>query len=77
MRRLPNERDGYTLDLDSSALLHEDTHQEAVRVGYTKQGLKPCHQPLIAAVAEGRLIANCWLRRGAAARINPEKSQIR
>ena len=38
-----------------------------VRVGYTKQGLKPCHRPLVAALAEGQLIANFWLRRGDAA----------
>src|SRR5208282_1990025 len=32
--------------------------------GYTRQGLKPCHRPLIAALAESKLIANYWLRRG-------------
>jgi hypothetical protein len=67
VRRLPSERDGYTLDLDSWALLHEDGHQEGVRVGYTKQGLKPCHRPLVAALAEAGLVANFWLRRGDAA----------
>ena len=45
------------------ALLHEDG-QEGVRVDYTKQGLKPCHRPLVAVLAEGPLIANFWLRRG-------------
>jgi hypothetical protein len=39
---LPSLREGYTLDLDSWALLHEDGHQEGVAVGYTRQGLKPC-----------------------------------
>jgi hypothetical protein len=67
VRRLPSERDGYTLDLDSWALLHEDGHQEGVRVGYTKQGLKPCHRPLVATLAEAGLVANFWLRRGDAA----------
>ena len=67
VRRLPSERDGYNLDLDSWALLHEDGHQEGVRVGYTKQGLKPCHRPLVAALAETGLVANFWLRRGDAA----------
>ena len=33
-------------------------------MGYTRQGLKPCHRPLIAALAEGKLIGNYWLRRG-------------
>ena len=39
-------------------------------VGYTRQGLKPCHRPLIAALAEGKLIANYWLRRGDSACVN-------
>jgi len=61
---LPSRSEGYTLDLDSWALLHEDGHQEGVRIGYTRQGLKPCHRPLIAALAESKLIAGYWLRRG-------------
>jgi hypothetical protein len=61
---LPSLQEGYTLDLDSWSLLHEDGHQEGVAVGYTRQGLKPCHRPLIAALAESKLIANYWLRRG-------------
>lgn len=39
---LPSLREGYTLDLDSWALLHEDGHQEGVAVGYTRHGTKPC-----------------------------------
>jgi len=61
---LPSRAEGYTLDLDSWALLHEDGHQEGVRVGYTRQGLKPCHRPLIAGLAEAKIIAGYWLRRG-------------
>jgi hypothetical protein len=68
--RLPSFKGGYTLDLDSWSLLHEDGHQEGVAVGYTRQGLKPCHRPLIAALAEGKLIANYWLRRGDSACVN-------
>ena len=51
-------------------MLHEDGHQQGVAVGYTRQGLKPCHRPLIAALAEGKLIANYWLRRGDSACVN-------
>lgn len=36
--RLPSERAGYTLDLDSWALLHEDGHQEGVAVGVHAAG---------------------------------------
>jgi hypothetical protein len=67
---LPTQKAGYTLDLDSWALLHEDGHQEGVAIGYTRQGLKPCHRPLIAGLAEAKLIANYWLRRGDSACVN-------
>ena len=67
---LPSRKEGYTLDLDSWSLLHEDGHQQGVAVGYTRQGLKPCHRPLIAALAEGKLIAGYALRRGDSACAN-------
>ena len=62
--RLPSAKEGYTLDLDSTRLLHEDGHQEGVAVGYTRQGLKPCLHPLLAVIAEVRLVAQLWLRPG-------------
>jgi len=62
--RLPSRREGYTLDLDSTRLLHEDGHQEGVAVGYTKRGFKPCLHPLLAVLAEARLVAQLWLRPG-------------
>lgn len=61
---LPPRAEGYTLDLDSFSLLHEDGHQEGVRVGYTRKGLKPCHRPIVAALAEVPMIAHFWLRPG-------------
>jgi hypothetical protein len=64
MSSLPTLKEGYTLDLDSWSLLHEDGHQQGVAVGYTKRGLKPCHRPLIAALAEAKMIANYQLRSG-------------
>ena len=67
---LPSLPEGYTLDLDSWALLHEDGHQEGVKVGYTRRGSKPCHRPLIAALAEVKMIANYQLRSGNAACVN-------
>ena len=62
--RRPSISDGYTLDLDSTRLLHEDGHQEGVAVGCTRQGLKPCLHPLLAVIAEVRLVAQLWLRPG-------------
>jgi hypothetical protein len=70
MESLPSRKEGYTLDLDSWALLHEDGHQDGVALGYTRLGPKPCHRPLIAALAESKLIANYWLRSGNASCVN-------
>ena len=42
LNRLPSAKAGYTLDLDSTRLLHADGHQEGAAVGCTRQGLKPC-----------------------------------
>jgi hypothetical protein len=67
LNRLPSRPAGYTLDLDSTRLLHEDGQQEGVAVGYTKRGCKPCLHPLLAVVAEVRLVVQLWLRSGNAA----------
>ena len=65
MRRLPSRGGGgYTLDLDSTSLLHEDGQQEGVKVGYTRKGLKPCLKPLLAVLEEAKLVAQFWLRSG-------------
>ncbi len=64
MERLPSRSEGYTLDLDSTRLLHADGHQEGVQTGYTRQGLKPCLHPLLAVLAEARLVVQLWLRSG-------------
>jgi DNA-directed RNA polymerase subunit N (RpoN/RPB10) len=67
---LPSRKEGYTLDLDSWSLLHEDGHQEGVALGYTRLGPKPCHRSLLACVAEAKMVANYWLRRGDAHCVN-------
>lgn len=64
LHRLPSRKDGYTLDLDSTRLLHKDGRQEGVAGGYTKQGVKPCLHPLLAVLAEVRVVAQLWLRPG-------------
>jgi hypothetical protein len=64
LQRLPSRPAGYTLDLDSTRLLHEDGHQDGVRSGYTRVGVKPCLHPLLAVVSEVRLVAQLWLRAG-------------
>ncbi len=67
MDQLPSAKEGYTLDLDSTRLLHEGKHQEGVALGYTKAGFKTCLHPLLAVLAEVRLVAQFWLRPGNAA----------
>ena len=64
MKRLPSRKGGYTLDLDSTALLHEDGNQEGVKIGHTRKGLKPCHSALLAVLEEVKLVAQFWLRAG-------------
>ena len=64
MRRLPSLHGGYSLDLDSTRLLHEDGHQEGVAVGYTRMGYKPCLHPLLAVLEEAKLVVGFWLRPG-------------
>ena len=48
---MPGRKEGYTLDLDGTGLLHEDGRQEGVRVDHTRVGPKPCLQPLLAVFA--------------------------
>jgi len=64
LERLCSRPGGYALDLDSTRLLHEDGHQEGVKVGYTRFGNKPCLHPLLAVLAEAKLVAGFWLRPG-------------
>ncbi len=63
--RLRTRPGGYTLDFDSTQLLHEDAHhKEGVRTGHTAVGCKRCLHPLLAVVAEAKLVAGFWLRPG-------------
>lgn len=65
LERLSARREGYTLDLDSTRLLHPDAHQkEGVHVGHTVHGFKRCYHPLLAVLAEAKLVAGFWLRPG-------------
>jgi hypothetical protein len=67
MKRLPSAKEGYTLDLDSTRLLHQHGHQEGVVMGFTRHGFKACLHPLLAVLAEVRVVAQFWLRPGNAA----------
>ena len=55
---------GVTLDLDSTVMTRYGI-QEGAAKGYnpSKRG-RPSHHPLMAFVAESRMVANCWLRPG-------------
>ncbi len=65
LNRLPSRPGGYTLDLDSTQLLHEDNLQsQGVRTGHTPRGKKRCLNPLLGFLAEPQLVAGFWLRPG-------------
>ena len=56
--------DNFTLDVDSSVMTRYGS-QEGSKKGYnpTKRG-RPSHHPLIAFIADVKLVANMWLRSG-------------
>ena len=62
--RRPSQQEGDTLDLDSTRRLHKDGEPAGVTSGYTKQGSQPCLHPLLAVLAEVRLVAQLWRRPG-------------
>lgn len=62
--RLCSRPGGFTLDLDSTKLLHEDGRQEGVRTAPTPQGFRRCLHPLLAVLAEAKLVVGFWLRPG-------------
>jgi hypothetical protein len=57
--------DNYTLDCDSSVVTRYGLQQEGAKKGYNvhKPG-RPSHHPLMAFVADVKLVANFWLRSG-------------
>ncbi len=70
LEQLSSRKEGYTLDLDTTGLIHEDGHQQGVKAGYTKQGIKPCLHPILGVLAEAKVVVNFWLRAGNTATIN-------
>jgi hypothetical protein len=62
--RLCSRPGGYTLDLDGTHLLHEGGQQEGVQMTYTAKGFKKSLHPLLAVLAEAKLVAGFWLRPG-------------
>ena len=62
MERLPGRQGGYSLDVDSTRLLHEDGHQAGGQTGDTRLGNKPCLPPLLAVLEEAKLVAGFWRR---------------
>ncbi|MFO1460867.1 MAG: hypothetical protein U1G08_15855 [Verrucomicrobiota bacterium] len=60
LERLPSHPGGYTLDLDSTHLLHEDARQKEVRSAYTPEGFRRCLHPLLGMISEVPLVAGFW-----------------
>ena len=63
--------DNFTLDIDSSIMTRYGQQQEGAKKGYNprKKG-RPSHHPLIAFIADVKLVANMWLRSGNASSAN-------
>jgi hypothetical protein len=65
LERMRARKDGYTLDVDSTQLLHEDGLQkEGVATGHTPRGQKRAYHPLLGIIAEAKVVAGFWLRPG-------------
>jgi hypothetical protein len=65
LERLSSKAGGYTLDLDTTHLLHEQAlGKEGVRLGHTPKGLRRCFHPLLGMIAEAKLVVGFWLRPG-------------
>ena len=64
LARLPKHPGGYSLDLDST-VFERYGHQEGSLKGHNprKHG-RPSHHPLIAFLAEAKLVLHAWLRSG-------------
>ena len=57
--------DNFTLDIDSSIMTRYGQQQEGAKKGYNPQKKgRPSHHPLIAFIADVKLVANMWLRSG-------------
>jgi hypothetical protein len=71
VERLNSRAGGYTLDLDSTHLIHEDHHRaQGVASGYTPLGIKPCWHPLMGFLEEAKVVCGFWLRPGNTATSN-------
>ena len=63
--------DNFTLDIDSSIMTRYGQQQEGAKKGYNPQKKgRPSHHPLIAFIADVKLVANMWLRSGDASSAN-------
>lgn len=56
--------DNYTLDFDSTVMVREGVQEGAAKGYNPKRPGRPSHHPLLAFVADVRMIANYWLRPG-------------
>jgi hypothetical protein len=56
--------DNFTLDMDSSVMTKYGTQEGAKKGNNPKKNGIPSHHPLIAFIADVKLVANMWLRSG-------------
>lgn len=64
LARLPERPQGYTLDIDST-VVERFGEQEGARPGYNpRRRGGPTHHPILAGLAESRILLHAWLRSG-------------
>jgi hypothetical protein len=64
LERLPQRKDGYSLDLDSTVFERYGKQEGAARGFNPKKHGRPSHHPLLAVLAEAHFVLHGWLRSG-------------
>jgi hypothetical protein len=64
MERLPQRREGYTLDLDSTVFERYGQQEGSLKGHNPRKHGRPSHHPLLAVLSEAHFLLHGWLRSG-------------
>jgi hypothetical protein len=64
MQRLPQRREGYTLDLDSTVFERYGKQEGSLKGHNPRKHGRPSHHPLLAVLSEAHFLLHGWLRSG-------------
>ena len=64
MQRLPQRREGYTLDLDSTVFERYGKQEGSLKGHNPRRHGRPSHHPLLAVLSEAHFLLHGWLRSG-------------